>query len=205
MKQFKTIFAHEFCEHIKQKSFLVVTIIFVVAIAVVMFFPRITGSGDDSESGSSSSERSKIGLFTSAEVDAALAKRAFEQGEYYSEYEIVAVDSEEALKKGVTDKTYKYGYAVFSTSEYKFYINDLSISDDSRSESDEAIKRLNYATVMKAGGIPEADIEAAGSMQITGNIEVLGSDQASNYFYAYFMIFALYMIILLYGQMVAMG
>ena len=41
------------------------------------------------------------------------------------------------------------------------------------------------------------------TIQIEGNVENLGVDQAQNYWYTYIMIFALYMVILLYGQMVA--
>lgn len=41
------------------------------------------------------------------------------------------------------------------------------------------------------------------NVNISGEVESLGKNQADNFFYTYVMIFALYMVIMLYGQLVA--
>ena len=47
MKQFGTIFQFELVNYLKNKVFAGITLFLVAAIAVIMFFPRLTGSNEE--------------------------------------------------------------------------------------------------------------------------------------------------------------
>ena len=206
MKQFKTVFGFEMMGYLKNKAFIAVTIILVVVIAGVMFFPRLTESKEDASGGDTASQNStKIALFVEGDVDAELAKDCFAGSDAFSDDEIVVVNSLDELKNGVQDKTYESGYAVSDLQNYTHYVETISIRTGGLDDSDAVMRELNYRTVMKEKGLTSDDIKKASDVTITGVPEALGEDQSQNFFYTYIMIFALYMIIILYGQMVATG
>ena len=64
-------------------------------------------------------------------------------------------------------------------------------------------QQIEQMNAMIGGGMTAEQASEVMNIQITGEVENLGKDQAQNFFYTYIMIFALYMVILLYGQMVA--
>ena len=205
MKQFKTIFAHELSSHLKNKAFIVVTILLVAVIAVVMFFPMLkeTFAGGDNSGEDKKSKASIIAILPEGDVDGELAKVAFASERAFERKEFVIEKDLETLKEKVLSGEYDCGYRIQDLKNYTYYVKTLNVYDDSRGTSDDAMERLNNYTLMKQKGMTAEEIKEAGSFKITGSSEVLGSDQANSYFYTYIMIFALYMIILLYGQMIA--
>ncbi len=203
MKQFKTIFSFEMTAHLKNKAFVGVTIILVVLIAGLMFFPRIKEAIAGDSSGETQQESVKVALFTEGDVDSEIAKMAFSAEPAYAKNEIVLEPDLAKLKDKVLSGEYKCGYAIHDLKSYTYFVKTMNIYDDAKAPSDDSMKRLNYYFRMKQSGMSEDQIDEAGKVVITGVPEVLGNDQSANYFYTYIMIFALYMIILLYGQMVA--
>ncbi|MEE3467610.1 MAG: ABC transporter permease [Eubacterium sp.] len=203
MKQFKDIFTFEMGGHLRNKAFIGVTIILVVLIAGWMFFPRITEafSGGDDKGGEQ--VKTKVALFVEGDVDAELAKMAFAAEPVFETNEIVLESDLAQLREKVLSGEYTDGFGIHDLQTYTYYVKTLNVYSNMQPSSDDAMKRLNYYTKLKQTGMSEDQIEATGKVQITGTAEVLGNDQAQNYFYTYIMIFALYMIILLYGQMVA--
>ena len=201
MRQFKIIFKHELKEYLKSKAFLAITGILVAVILVVMFWPRFTGKGE--EQGAGADALPKIGVSAGDGVDVELAKTIMSSDPEFAGYEIVTKDSLDTLKAEVTGGKIDSGYAITDLKSYTYVVLNASMTDDGQSRLQSVMEKLNLASVMKEKGIADAEISAASAVQITASTEALGSDQKSNYFYAYIMIFALYMIIVLYGSMVA--
>ena len=204
MKQFKTIFTHELSCHIKNKAFIGVTILLVVLIVGVMFFPRIMEMIRGDEGGSEKENKADIvAIIPEGGVDGELAKNAFAGENAYKDAQIVIETDAEAVKAKILSGEYECGYQIHDLNHYTYLVKTLNIYSDVQGTADDAMKRLNYITMMKESGMPESEIRKACTVEVEGKPEALGSDQSSNYFYTYIMIFALYMIILLYGQMVA--
>ena len=199
MKQFKVVFKHELCEHLKNKAFIGVTIFLVLVVVAVLFLPRIFSSnGSDKQS-----KKPQIGLMVESGIDAEQAKEALLAEERFSDYDIKIEKDEESLKVAVTAGAYDSGFAIHDAGHYTYYVDNLNIMDDSMNDFEEVLKKLNFRTALKQKGMSDAEIEKLSDTEVTGEPIVLGSNQAQNYFYTYIMIFALYMIILLYGQMIA--
>ena len=204
MKQFKTIFSHELACQIKNRAFLVVTIILIVAIAGIMFFPRITDALSSGDQGEQTKEESvNIGLVIDGDIDKDLAVQSFTE-EYKDEgLEAVTETDVDTLKDKILSGEYKFGYEIYDLSTYKYYVKTISAFDGRQPTSDSAMRRLNYLTAMKQAGASDEEIKKTAEVQVSGTPEALEEDQSKNYFYTYIMIFALYMIIILYGTMVA--
>ncbi|MBO4395924.1 MAG: ABC transporter permease [Eubacterium sp.] len=203
MKQFKTVFGFEMVGHLKNKAFVVVTIILFVVIVGVMFFPRIKEAISADEEAGKNDTKVKIALLIDGDVDPELAKETFAESPAFSDNEIVIVNSMDDLKKGVLEGTYNSGFGIHDLQNYTYYVKTISIASGGTRDSDQVMRELNYKTAMKDAGLSASDIKKASSVQVSGVPEALGTDQSQNFFYTYIMIIALYIVILLYGQMVA--
>ena len=69
----------------------------------------------------------------------------------------------------------------------------------------EVLQNIYRRNAMIDSGMTAEQVSEVMDMQITGEVENLGKNQAENFFYTYIMIFALYFVIVLYGQMVSMN
>ena len=207
MKQFKTIFGHELAYQIKNKAFIIVTAILVIAIAVVMFFPRFTENKSAEQSAQTEQteekQSNKIALVVGGDVDADIAKQAFAE-EYQDEKLEVVIESDIAqVKEKILSGEYDFAYDIPNMTTYTYITKTISVYDGKQPTSDHAMEKLNYLTALKTAGAGDDVIKQVSDLQIVGTPEALEADQTKNYFYTYIMVFALYMIIILYGTMVA--
>lgn len=220
MKQFGTIFQFELVNYLKNKVFAGITLFLVAAIAVIMFFPRLTGSNEEGggaeeivagmeESGSDSAvvagDGEVILLSVTGVDEKEKAQKAWEAfGQTFPGYQVVLTQEDVGmLKDKVASGEADCAFVLDGFTSYTYYVNNLSMYDAKAGAVDETLKNLHYMDALMKSGVEE---EAAGevlSVVITHETENLGKDQMKNFFYTYAMIFALYLVILLYGQMVA--
>lgn len=201
MKQFKTIYSFELKGYLKGKAFVAVTVILMVAILGILFFPRIKGLLFEEKAGET--KKDKIAILTEGGVDAEMAKKAFEQSIAFSDIDFAIETDIEKLKEGVKSKEYVKGFAIHDLNNYTTYIETRNLGNTGDDGSVQVLRELNYQTALKEAGASEDVIKNASEAVVTGTSEVLGEDQVSSYMYTYIMVFALYMIIVMYGQMVA--
>ncbi len=204
MKQFLTIFKYELKNFFKNKVFVSTTLFFVVAIALVMFFPRISEffkNGDDA-SETPENEKEIMLIVASSEEDAKLIAENFAPS--FPEYSVKAhqggIDS---AKDMIKEEEAECAFEIKSLTSFTYYVNNLSVTDSNMDIAAEMMKNVYFInSLVSAGVAPETAVEIL-SAPVEYTWESLGKDQVMNFFYAYIMIFALYMVILLYGQMVA--
>ena len=203
MKQFGKIFRFELKQYLKNKIFVGITVFLVLAIAVVMWFPRVTAllnTEDDSES--APTERPLMLVKTDGYAHAETVRSLFTA--VFSEYEVCLTDeSTEAVCEAVTQRAAGCAFVLTSPTSYVYYVETLSMYDMNTEIANEALQQAYRLQAMIEGGMTAEEADAILSLQIIAEVESLGKDQMQNFFYTYIMIFALYMVILLYGQMVA--
>ena len=104
MKQFKTILAFELKNFIKNKTFVGVTLFLVAALAIVMFFPRITdafSSDSDADDSSISGNSGVMLILADSDEDKIAYANAF--GAAFTDYDVhVATESLDAVKDKIT-------------------------------------------------------------------------------------------------------
>ena len=219
MKQFGIIFKFELNNYFKNKIFVGVTILLVAVIAVVMFFPRVMDSGEDTslefaegagnvemegeEAGGSTGPIDGIILFSADGVEYAESIcQALDLA--FPDYAVCMTDDGiDTIKEKVVSGEAECAFVMDGQMSYTYYVNNLSIYDSNTMIVDEVLEQMYTINALTASGMSAEEAGEVLSIQIAHETESLGKDQMQNFFYTYIMIFALYMVILLYGQMVA--
>lgn len=210
MRQFGVIFSHELRTYLKNKVFVGITLVLVLIMAVVMFFPRIREAFDSrpepdiSQGGEAEvpGEDEDLPVMYLGGVGGNEAVEIFSAG--FPDYRIEPVEgSAEDLSQLVQEGLGECGFYLPSETEYVYYAQEVSLYDTNAQTAEALLKQVYQMKRMIEGGMtPETALEAL-QVQVTGEVVSLGSDQTQTFWYTYVMIFALYMAILLYGQMVA--
>lgn len=200
MNQFLKILKFELKSYMANKVFWGVTVFIMAVIIGVLFFPRIADTFK-SDNQSETDIRGNIMLVSAENGDEQL-KAAF--SEAFSDYKVVFTDdSEEEIQAKIKDQTAGCAFILNSSTDYTYYVNNLSMYDINTSVADEILKSVFRMNVMTESGIsPERAAEIM-SMEISHKLITIGENQIQNFIYTYIMVIALYMVILLYGQMVA--
>jgi len=198
MKQFQKILRFELKYYFKNKIFIGVTAFLMVAIAAVMFFPRISAAFETEEADA----EVKPVLLVKAEGSEDVVQQIFTTA--FADYQVQsthAADSEiaDAIRSGEA----QCAFVMTGPTTYTYYVDNLSMTDMNMEAANTALQRVYQMNAMIGGGMTAEQAGEIMNIQITGQVENLGKDQIQNFFYTYIMIFALYMVILLYGQMVA--
>ncbi len=204
MKQFGKILKFELNSYIKNKAFIGITIFLVLAIAVVMFFPRISDTFKKDETPNVSNELSVMLIKTEDTAQAEIIKEAFVGA--FRDYNVQITDENiDTIKEKITSGEAECAFVMKSATEYTYYVENLNMYDSNSAIADKILQQIYQMNAMVNGGMTVDSAEAVMNIQINGTVKNLGKDQMQNFFYTYIMIFALYMVILLYGQMVAMN
>ncbi len=204
MKQFLTIFKYELKNFFKNKAFVGTTLFFVVAIALVMFFPRISEFFKNGDDTSETPENEKEIMLIVAENQDQAKLIAENFAPAFPEYSVKAhIGGIDSAKDMIKEEEAECAFEVKSLTSFTYYVNNFSVSDTNMDIATEMMKNVYFIdSLMSAGVSPETAVEIL-SAPVEYTWESLGKDQVMNFFYAYIMIFALYMVIMLYGQMVA--
>ena len=202
MKQFGKILKFELKGYLRNKIFVGITLFLVIAIAVAMFIPNIIEafrSDDDTAEPTGLptmlvySEDSDLLQFVYPYFDAA-----------FTEYNVRCVTGDiDGIRSAISTGNAACAFVMETISSYTYYVNNLSLYDVNAEVASGVLQEAYRVNLMMQNGLTLDVVADIMSVHIAGNTEVLGEDQAENFFYTYIMIFALYMVILLYGQMVA--
>ena len=202
MKQFGKILKFELKYYFKNKIFVGVTIFLVLAIAAVMFFPRITALFETEDASDTPAELSVMLVKADDPAQADMVKQAFAAA--FTDYDVQIIDeSNDIIKDKITSGDAECAFVMTDATAYTYYVNNLSMYDMNTEIANEVLQQIYQMNAMIGGGMTVEQATDVMNIQITSEVESLGKNQMENFFYTYIMIFALYMVILLYGQMVA--
>lgn len=202
MKQFGKIFKFEMKYYLKNKIFVGFTIFLVLAIAVVMCFPRISALFDNKDTADTPADLSVMLVKAEDPAQAEMVQQTFAAS--FTDYDVQSTDDDvDDIKEKITSGDVECAFVMTGPTSYIYYVDNLSMYDVNTSVANEVLQHIYQMNAMVSGGMTAEQAGEVMGIQIIGEVENLGKDQAQNFFYTYIMIFALYMVILLYGQMVA--
>ncbi len=204
MKQFWTIFKFEFRNYAKNKAFIIVTLLLVVAVGVVLSIPRIQAATAAKNQPQTPAEKTVIALSDKSGGDASAAAAFFTAAIPNTEFKATN-QSEEELKKAVDSGSYSSAVILTSPLKYTHIVKNVSLYDSSSAQFDAVLLARYRSEKLAAIGVSQADTQSLLAAAVQSDTVQTGSgkDQMKNFFYTYILIFALYMAILLYGQFVA--
>ncbi len=204
MKQFWTVFKFEFKNYAKNKAFIIITLLLVVAVGVVLSFPRIQAATAVKNQPQTPTEKTVIALSDKSGGDANAAAAFFTTAIPNTEFKVTN-QSEEELTKAVDSGSYSSAVILRSPLLYTHIVKDIGMFD-SFSEQFNAVMLAKYRSEKLAQmGVSQTEAQSFLSAAVQSDTVKTssGKDQMQNFFYTYILIFALYMAILLYGQFVA--
>lgn len=203
MKQFFTVFRFEFKNYAKNKVFIAITLLAILLLGGVLFFPRVKeafSSGTQAEE--PGQEREIVALADSSGANAQESLAFFSAALPQYEWKLTDADTG-ALKAKVEDGSYRFALILQSPLKYQYIVANISMTDTVSNELDELIVTKYRADTMQKLGLSSQESQQLLSAQAQGETITLGKDQMKSYFYTFILMFALYMTILVYGQFVA--
>ena len=204
MKQFSKIFRFELRGYLTKKVFIGVTLLLILAIACVTFYPRVTSLFEDDGQTPDESTLPVLLVVSPTEDDIPLVQETFAGAFPNYKIRVQSEKPEEAQMEAILQDGDAEGVFVLeSWTSYTYYVGNLGMYDMRAEIADEVLQTLYRMRAMTEGGLSPEEAGAILSTQVTHETVMLGKDQMQNYFYTYIMVFALYMAILLYGQLVA--
>lgn len=204
MKQFWTVFRFEYRNYVKNRLFLITTILFVVVVGAVLSIPRFQDLNSRNEPQNGESGKTVIALVDKTGGDAAAAAAFFMKAMPDTKFETTA-ESESALKTKVDNGDCDGAVILNTPLTYTYVVKNIGMYDDFSERFQEVLLAKYRSDKLTRLGVSAADTGDILSAKVTSETVQTGSgkDQMKNYYYTYILIFALYMAILLYGQFVA--
>ena len=201
MRQFRTILGFELQNYFKNKVFVSVTIIIMLAVAGVMFYPRVASFFTPGNEAGRGDRPIMLVATDSSELPASTTEAVFRQS--FPHYQIkVTTDRVEQVKEQVKSGKAKYALVLSDTS-YTYYVNGLVMADSNVATANSAVKDLYQLKMLRRHGLSAEQAGQVMTVQIKPNVQNLGKDQTKNFYSAFIMIYALYIAVMTYGQMVA--
>lgn len=207
MKKFGVIFQYELMNYIKNKSYVITTVIIVLVAGIIMFVPNfidigsVTGENknDVSDENSGADSDSTILVYDKSGM---VTDISFIQNFYHDDAIKKASGENELVDKVKADEV-SAGFVVNSLTDYDYYVYNQSMTDDNQVVFTQVMTVLNQMVYCQKNGIDYASLTQAFNPQIDCHENILGKDMGSNYWYCYGLVMIIFMIIIMYGSMVA--
>ena len=207
MKKFGVIFQYELMNYIKNKSYVITTVIIALVAVIIMFVPNfidigsVTGENknDVSDENSGADSDSTILVYDKSGM---VTDISFIQNFYHDDAIKKASGENELVDKVKADEV-SAGFVVNSLTDYDYYVYNQSMTDDNQVVFTQVMTVLNQMVYCQKNGIDYASLTQAFNPQIDCHENILGKDMGSNYWYCYGLVMIIFMIIIMYGSMVA--
>lgn len=211
MRGFWTVFEFELLSYIKNKSFMITTIVLAVLLGAGMFLPRfidmsdmlgteqMVGEEKSEDEKSDGDELEKLGIVDEKGyfTEQAILEQAF------PEVEFVYMDDEKELKSAVESEEIVAGFLVVDDLNYRYYVLNRDIMDDKQVIFGEVLSMVHKQIYCAENGIDFATFVEGYEALAECEEQVLGKDAEDSYWYCYALVIVIFMMIILYGVMIA--
>ena len=207
MKNFGVIFQYELMNYIKNKSYVITTVIIAIVAGIIMFVPNfidigsVTGENKNNVSDENSGADSDSTILV-YDKSGMVTDISFIQN-FYPDDAIKKASGESELVDKVKADEVSAGFVVNSLTDYDYYVYNQSMTDDNQGVFTQVMKVLNQIVYCQKNGIDYASLTQAFNPHIDCHENILGKDMGSNYWYCYGLVIIIFMIIIMYGSMVA--
>lgn len=217
MKKFLTVYEFELMSYLKNKSFVVTTIVLAVLLFGVMFLPRVFDisdmlgiestktedvSGEDTNAEDTGDVEAATGLGLVDEqgvfADVTVLEQAFGKDVIFQ-----VMKNEKELKRAVEQEDVAAGFDVKDDLHYEYYVLNREMFDENQAIFEEVLSMMHQQRFCEEQGIDYASFMAEYNAPVDCTEQILGKDAEDNYWYCYALVIVIFMMIILYGVMVA--
>lgn len=217
MKKFLTVYEFELKSYMKNKSFVVTTIVLAVLLFGVMFLPRVFDisdmlgiestktevvHGEDTNAEDTGDVEATTGLGLVDEqgvfADVTVLEQAFGKDVTFQ-----VMKNEKELKRAVEQEDVAAGFDVKDDLHYEYYVLNREMFDENQAIFEEVLSMMHQQRFCEEQGIDYASFMAEYNAPVDCTEQILGKDAEDNYWYCYALVIVIFMMIILYGVMVA--
>lgn len=225
MKQFFTVFQYELKEYLKNKSFVIMTLILAIAGAAILFLPRfidlsdITGSGgqtqvQDGPTNADNTAETEEAADDLTDHDTSDSLCLYDEAgitnmdvlkQFFPNTNWIITKSSQEVRDAVKSEKAEAGFVVKSNDSYDYYVYNKNMYDSNSTVFEEAMHTFYRIAYCAEHNLDYTQISQMYEAPITVNENILNKDTGSNYWYCYFLVILVFMLIVLYGQMIAVS
>lgn len=214
MNKFLTVYEFELKSYLKNKSFVITTIVLAVLLFGVMFLPRVFDMsgmlgiestqtedvGKDDVSEGDEEAATELGLVDEQGLfaDVTVLEQAFGKDVSFQ-----VMKSEKELKQAVEHEDVAAGFDVKDDLHYNYYVMNREMFDENQATFEEVLSMVHQQRFCEAQGIDYTSFMAEYNAPVDCTEQILGKDAEDNYWYCYALVIVIFMMIILYGVMVA--
>lgn len=203
MNQFLKVLKFELTNYFKNKSWIITTVVICLLSIVGLSIPTLIDFDYIFGSHESNDEKIVYALVDKNNIieDKDILTSVFEN----SEWKIV--NNTEDIKNLINNEEEKVeaGFVINSPTDYSYYVANSSFTDSNEEKFSSILSTIYRTNYLESKNLNAAEIESIYNTPINSNVEILGKDSVSNYFYSYVLIFIIYMLIIMYGQLIAVS
>lgn len=204
MKQFKTIFSFEFLGYIKNKMFIGLTLVVILVMGIVLFYPSLNGGKSVDMGNIGVKFAQNIALKSDTDYD--LDKLSSYITQSIEGANVTLSDkTDEELKTAVSEGEYDIAVIITSPLSYRYIVDTAGLTDMTTAVIDEALGYEYQTSIMLDAGLNEEQAQKILTATVESEAEIISTDQSQSFFYTYILMFLLYFAVLVYGQYVAQG
>ena len=200
MKHILQVLKFEYLNCIKNKAFIITTIVIMILILGMSFVPAIIM--DIAESDGDSAEGDIIGIVDNAYHNNDLITQSF-QKIYPHGVIIVTEESMEEIKAKVDKSEYEFAVVLNTPISFTYVTKNNSLMSEEVRTITEAVQGIYRAVNFEKFGVDYDRTATILDAPIISETITTGTDQTKNYFSTYVLVMILYMAIVMYGQMVS--
>ena len=204
MKQFKTIFSFEFLGYIKNKMFIGLTLVVILVMGIVLFYPSLNGGKSVDMGNIGVKFAQNIALKTETDYDLGRLSGYITQSIEGAKVTL-SDKTDEELKTAVSEGEYDIAVIITSPLSYRYIVDTAGLTDMTTAVIDEALGYEYQTSIMLDAGLNEEQAQKILTATVESEAEIISTDQSQSFFYTYILMFLLYFAVLVYGQYVAQG
>lgn len=218
MKRLMTVFEFELMSYIKNKTFMITSILIMLLVGGITFLPRVIdmsdmlgiekesavemaedGGGDSAGMDMDKGDMTKLGIVDENGYfqDKAMLEQVF------SDAEFLFKDNEEELKAAVENEEIQAGFYVVDDINYRYYVLNKEMSDENQFLFEMLLSDVHKQLYCQENNIDYESFAAEYEAPVQCEETILGKDASNNFWYCYLLVIVIFMVIIMYGVMIA--
>lgn len=203
MKNLGKIIQFEYLECVRNKAFIIITVVILLFVFAASFLPGLISGFSEQESGDDPEAPMMIAVSCDSSIYGAdLVNSEFCR--YFPKTPVLLTDEDtESIKAKVNKGEYQFAVKIISPLEFTYITKNNSLYDTNMEISSEVVKAMYTASSLEPFGVSNEQSDKLLSAPVKRTVLTTGTDQSENYLPTYILMILLFVSITSYGQIVA--
>lgn len=204
MRNFLIVLKFELANFMKNKAFIISTVIICLMLSIGLSLPTIRDTFFSSTKDVTSIEE----LDNTKKIYGYINKNdAISNSEDLEKWfvagKLVEYKNQNELESSIGSREVEAGYIIESPTKYQYIVQNNEMMSSNRLFFEEALIKAYRVSGFEEKGIGYSTVAELIEVNIQQDTKILGTDSAGNYLYTYILVFGLYFVIIIYGQLIA--